>query len=108
MIGAAATQALVSRALFLAKAEIRRLAGAKLNKKGRIEGLAGIDPPHSRREGEEVELQLMENIVELLCTSVGEAMTLRLIQEEWPYASFVDAQPGKKGTHEQSDQSQNQ
>jgi hypothetical protein len=96
LAGAAGTQVLLSRALVLAKAEFPRLAGAKPDKKGRIEGLANIDPPLTRKEAEQGEIVLLGNMVELLCTFVGEAMALRFIQDQWPDASFVEEASGEE------------
>jgi hypothetical protein len=97
LAGAAGSQALLSRALALAKAEFPRLAGARLDKKGRIVGLADIDPPLTPKEAEQGEILLLGNIVDLLCTFLGEAMALRVIQDQWPDASFVEEESGEEG-----------
>jgi hypothetical protein len=94
--GAAGSLALISRALVLAKAEFPRLNGVTLDKKGSIEGLEHVMPPLSREEAEEGEVLLIGNTIELLCTFLGEAMALRLIQGQWPDASFASEESGKE------------
>jgi hypothetical protein len=96
MAGAAGTQMLLSRALVLAKTEFPRLAGARIDKNGGIEGLAKIDPPLTPKEAEQGEILFLGNIVELLCTFIGEAMALRFIQDQWPDASFVKEESGEE------------
>jgi hypothetical protein len=108
-VGGAGSNALLSRALVLAKKDLPRLAGVSLNKKNRLEGLANIDPPFTQEEAYEGEIHLIGNTVELLCTFVGKAMALRFIQSPWPDASFdkeeVDEDSLTEGTNEQSVQS---
>ena len=95
--GAAGSQALFLRALVLAKADLPRLAGVTLGRKGSIDGMATIHPPLTWEEACEGEILLIGYTVELLCTFVGEALALRLIRDQWPDASFVDEESGKEG-----------
>lgn len=86
--GAAAVQALLSRALVLAQAELPRLASLKLNMTGHLGGSSDANPPLSGEEVRQGEVILVGNTVELLCLLLGEALTLRLLRDEWPEASF--------------------
>jgi hypothetical protein len=98
MAGAVGSQTLLLRALVLAKAEFPRLAGASIDRKGTLQGLAKIDPPLTQEEADEAEILLIGNTVALLCIFLGEAMALRLIQDQWPGASFAADEPAKEGT----------
>jgi len=89
LAGAAAFHSLLSRALALMKVEFPRLSAAQLQPDGSLEGLSDTEPPLSPEESKLGEILLVGNILSLLCTLIGETLALRLIQREWPDASFV-------------------
>ena len=95
LAGASSFQAILSRALTLTKTEFPRLAPAKLQKYGCLEGLAEIDPPLNAEEANTGEVILIGNLVELLCTLVGETLALRLLQGVWPDLTFTAASSEK-------------
>ena len=83
------------RALTLTKNQIPRLAHAKVGPDGCLGNLGEIEPRMSAAEAAEGEVVLIGNMVDLLCTFLGEALALRLIQDVWPDASFGDRDDGR-------------
>ena len=99
--GKAGFEALLSRALSLTKAALPRIAPLRVASDGCVGGKAEIYPHLSSTESLEAEVELVANLIHLLITFVGEALTLRLIQEAWPKASFSkDASGPGKTTYE--------
>ncbi len=88
-------QALINRALTLTKAEIPRLAPVKIGQRGCLEHLGDIDPRLSPDEAAKGETVLIGHLLDLLCTFLGEALALRLIQDAWPGASFDEGDDGR-------------
>ena len=88
-------QALIYRALKLTKIEIPRLAEAKLGPDGCLNNLPELQPRLNASEAAEGEVVLIGNVVDLLCTLLGETLALRLIQDVWPDAAFSDRDDGK-------------
>ncbi|MGI4757668.1 MAG: hypothetical protein ACRYGF_12565 [Janthinobacterium lividum] len=95
LTGTTGFAALASRALTLTKAEVPGLADAKIGEDGCFEHLSEIEPRLNADEAARGEAVLIGNMVDLLCTILGEALTLRLIQDVWPDASFNDRGDGK-------------
>ena len=92
--GRAGFEALLSRALSLAKATLPRITSLRVTAEGCIGGKAEIHPHLSFTESVEAEVELVANLIHLLITFVGEALTLRLIHEVWPKASFREDASG--------------
>ena len=89
LAGASAFHAILSRALMLTKAEFPRLDSARVREDGCLEELSEIYPPLSEEEFHAGEVILIGNLVELLCTLVGESLVLRLLQGIWPSLTFT-------------------
>lgn len=79
----------------MTKAEFPRISPAKLSLEGCLT-LRDIEPNLNAEEAAKAEVVLIGNIVELLCTFLGETLALRLIQDVWPNASFNESDPGKE------------
>ena len=81
--------ALLRRALALARVEDPALQAVKVGQDGRLEGLetlfAGAD-----NAGAEATTVIIIQLLGLLNTFVGQAITLRLVREAWPEAALSD------------------
>ena len=87
LAGTAGFGALLSRALALAKGEVRWLNAVHADANGSLEGLQDVGgqvTPAQMAEGEAV---LIAQLVGLLVTFIGETLTARLMQEVWPEVS---------------------
>ena len=86
LVGVAGFQALLSRALALAKAETTWLDAVRVQADGALEGFreaARRQPAEAVMEGSGM---LLAQLLGLLITFIGEALTLRLAREIWPEA----------------------
>jgi len=79
-VGVGGFQALASRALVLAKSESPRLSAVQVTANG---GLCGLDEVESQTDAEEGEagITLIARLLGLFLTFLGEATTLRLIED---------------------------
>ena len=96
LAGKAGLHALLSRALTLAKAEFPQLNPVKVDADGCLTGLNEIQPHLSAEESAEAEAALIANLLHLLSTFVGDALTLRIVHNVWPDASFNESQSGNE------------
>lgn len=78
-------RSLLSRALTLAKAEVPSLNMVSVRADGSLEGFEGIEA--SEAVAGQAGAGLVAQLLELLTTFIGEALTLRLIRDSWPDAS---------------------
>lgn len=101
LAGVAGFQSLASRVLTLAKLDAPRLSAVQVTADGRLEGLGELDPKTDREQAEEGEAIFIARLLGLLLTFIGEALTLRLVQEIWPDAAFDDSNrvTGEKREH---------
>ncbi len=84
LLGADGFKALLRRAVTLAKAEDPALGALQLDVDGSLVGLSEDDDvPDS-------EVVLVAHILNLLFAFVGEALTLRLVNDAWPKARLDD------------------
>jgi hypothetical protein len=86
LVGVEGFQALLTRALALAKAEVGWLATVRVQANATLEGFdaaAQQQPSEVVAEGSAV---LLAQLLGLLVTFIGEALTLRLVQDVWPEA----------------------
>ena len=97
LAGNAGFQSLLSRALTITKAEIPRLSMTKVQAEGCV-NLSEIHPHLSAEEAAQAEIALVANILQLLCTFLGEALVLRILREIWPDAFFNEGESGKETT----------
>ena len=82
-------RALLSRALTLATAEVPSLNTVQVSADGSLEGFEGIEA--SEAVAGQAGAGLVAQLLELLTTFIGEALTLRLIRDSWPDASMDGA-----------------
>jgi hypothetical protein len=80
-VGADAFQVLASRALALARSESRRLSVVQITANGSLSGLGEIESQTDTDKDGEVGVMLIAQLLGLFVTFLGEATTLRLIEE---------------------------
>jgi hypothetical protein len=91
--GVVGFRSLLRRALSLAKEDVPRLENVQVNDDGGFEFSAEL-PPETAIEGGAT---IVEQLLTLLVTFIGEALTLRLVYDVWPKAAIRDSKPtGKK------------
>ncbi len=98
LMGKAGFQALLSRALALTKSEFPELGHLKVNTDGHLEGMAEIRISLTVQKAIEAETTLVGYMVELLCTFLGGFLTISLLQNVWPDASFNEGYSRKETT----------
>jgi nicotinic acid phosphoribosyltransferase len=82
--------ALVSRALALAGAEVPWLRSLQINSDGSLQGLQELETKLDPLEVAEGQVVLLSQLLELLVTFVGPALTLQLLQDIWPKMNGLD------------------
>ena len=90
LIGVAGFRSLFSRALSLAKGEVPWLGGLEIGPDG---VLRFSDEMQSQLDGKEAAqggTALIAQLLGLLVTFIGEALTLRLVQNVWPNAATAE------------------
>jgi hypothetical protein len=80
-VGADAFQALVSRALSLAKSQFPSLSAVSVTANGGLRGLGEVETPLSTVEDGEVGIVLIAQMLRLFITLLGEAATVHLIED---------------------------
>jgi hypothetical protein len=80
-VGIDGFQALASRALALAKSESSRLSAVQVTANGGLRGLAEVESSMNADEGGEAGIILIAQLLGLFLTFLGEATTLRLIED---------------------------
>jgi len=95
LAGVAGFRSLLSRALTLARAEAPSLSAVQVAADGSLQGLDELEPKDQIEEGGVI---LIAQLIGLLLTFIGEALTLRMVQNVWPEAAFDsrDSQREKK------------
>jgi hypothetical protein len=97
LAGVAGFRSLASRALTLARREAPNLSSVQVTADGYLQGLVGFDSQDDHQAGGGV--ILIAQLLGLLFTFIGEALTLRLMQDAWPDAVLEIANPGTGGKH---------
>jgi hypothetical protein len=104
--GAAGFQSLASRALVLAQTEAPGLCAVQVTVDGALKGLGDVDPQTNMNKDQAGNQQagedppgeagaiLIARILGLLLTFLGEALTLSLLRNAWPDATFDDSNSG--------------
>jgi hypothetical protein len=95
LTGVSACRSLLSRALALANAEVRWLRAVHVKADGTLECPAEI----ARLDKEEIakgEVALLAQLLGLLVTFIGEALTARLLEDAWPGVPVHDFDFGRK------------
>jgi hypothetical protein len=80
-VGTDGFQALASRALALAKSESPRLSAVQVTADGSLRGLGEVESQTDADEDGEVGIVLIAQLLSLFLTFLGEATTLRLIED---------------------------
>ncbi len=89
LTGTAGYSSLLSRALTLAKRESPALAEVQTRPDGSLEGLKG--------EAAKAGPVLIAHLINLLITFIGEALTMRILQNVWPDFARSEALNGRVG-----------
>ncbi len=95
--GIAAFESLASRALTLAKPEAPSLGATQIAADGSIRGLGEFKPQidnDKNQTDEDHGVVLIARLLGLLLIFLGEALTLSLLQVQWPSAVFDDHNSG--------------
>ncbi len=103
LAGAAGFQSLLLRALTLAKREAPGLSSVQVNAVGLLESFGvdadEVEPELDKHDAEEG-MVLVAHLLGLLFTFIGETLTLRLMHDVWPDASFNRSTAEGTGKHE--------
>ena len=86
LAGPEGTAALLRRALALARLEVPALETVNVTTDGRLQGLEKV----ANGDGEEAASEIIAHLLHLLDTFIGRSLTLRLVRNAWPDASFDD------------------
>jgi len=84
LTGVGGFRSLLSRALALAGAEVSWLRALHINAEGSLEGLEKDEAKLDSREVAEGEVVLVSQLLGLLVTFIGPALTLGLLRDIWP------------------------
>ncbi|MEY2466516.1 MAG: hypothetical protein QOD03_1037 [Verrucomicrobiota bacterium] len=90
LTGGGGFRSLLSRALALAGAEVAWLRALHIKADGSLEGLAKLEAKLDSREVAEGEVALVSQLLELLITFIGPALTLQLLRDIWPKMKDLD------------------
>jgi hypothetical protein len=98
LVGGAGFRSLMSRAVAVAKAEVPSLATVQIHADGTLAGLDGLQHDQDAGAGGEAEVVIIAHLLNLLVTFIGEPLTLHLVRDAWPDASFpaMDAECGEE------------
>jgi hypothetical protein len=89
LAGVAGYQALLSRALTLAKAEAPTLSAVQVTADGYLQGLSELAPQIGKDQAQEGEVVLLAQLLGLFLSFIGEALTLQLVQDVAPYLKVM-------------------
>lgn len=90
LMGVAGFRSLFSRALALANDEVRWLKALHVTADGSLEGWGELAEQLSQNEIAQGGVLLIAQLIGLLLTFIGAALTARLVQEAWPELSSGD------------------
>lgn len=90
LMGTAGFRALLARALALANADVAWLRAVHVKPDGSLEGLAELEAQVDPTEIAEGNVVLLAQLLGLLETFIGEALTLQLARDLWPKLSIND------------------
>ena len=82
-------RSLMSRAVAVARSEVRSLDAVVVRADGSLEGLDGAG--HGPNAGGEGGVEVVAQLLNLLVTFIGEPLTLRLVRDAWPEVSAAGA-----------------
>lgn len=96
IIGPAGFQALLARALILAKAEFSWLAEVRVERDGALSGLRAAAEGRERAEVTAGFAAVLAHILGLLVVFIGEDLTRRLVRQVWPEADLGEPESGSE------------
>lgn len=96
LAGARGFRSLMARALTLATAEAPSLGKLELGSSGALSTPATLEDQVDQNEAAKAGAILVTHLLELLATLIGEALTLRLVQQTWPKTALDDPTSGGK------------
>ncbi len=77
-------RALLSRALSLATRQEPLLSGLRVSPEGALERVESLPPQTSEPRWTEAQVLLIAQVLGLLATFIGHALTSRLVKDNWP------------------------
>ena len=96
LAGIAGFRSLLSRALTLARAEAPSLSAVQVAPDGSLKGLDEFASQTDKKQAMDGGAILIAQLIGLLLTFIGEGLTLRMVQDVWPEASFEGRDSEKK------------
>ncbi len=84
LVGTAGYQSLISRAVTLARVKAPSLGRLQINPDGSLEIPPAIEVQFETNDPASGGAVLVAQLIELLITFIGEALTLRLVHDIWP------------------------
>jgi hypothetical protein len=94
LAGVAGFRSLLSRALALAKVEVPWLDAVRIREDGSLDWPGADESQQDAEETAEGEVALVAQLLGLLVSFIGEALTLHLVREVWPEAPFGGTDEG--------------
>jgi hypothetical protein len=94
--GVAGFRSLLSRALVLARADAPLLAGVRILPDGTIRYSPELESRWHSAEAAQAGTALASELLGLLVTFIGEALTLRLVHDVWPQTAQNDPKPPRE------------
>jgi hypothetical protein len=101
LMGNGGTRTLLLRALALAGAETPWLRAVRVDASASLEGLEKPQAELAPQDFLEGKVVLLAQVFSLMATFIGQAMTLRLVQESWPEVPVLGSHFGKGDKHEE-------
>jgi hypothetical protein len=94
LVGSAGFASLLSRALALARVSVPSLAVVKVRADGSLEGFDEVERDQDTGAGGNGGVVLVANLLELLVTFIGLSLTLSLLSDVWPDATWNETDSG--------------
>jgi hypothetical protein len=94
--GVGGFRSLLSRALVLARAEAPLLAGVQIKADGTFLHSPEMEAQAASTEAAQAGAVLVDQLLGLLITFIGEALTLRLVHDVWPQTALKDPKSAGK------------
>lgn len=89
-------RALIGRALALAKREVPSLGPVRVGKDGALEAPGPDEPQLDMDETNKGDVALVSQLLGLLVTFIGVALTMQLVRDVWPDAPYYDVETERK------------
>ena len=96
VVGTQGCRALLARALTLSAAEVPWLGKMKVSPTGALMLPAELECDLEPKSAAAGGVALVGQVLELLATFIGEALTRRLLRQIWPKVAFGESQSGGK------------